>query len=73
MDALDREIGRLLSERIELAAEIQKWKRGHKIPSPVDPAREKGIVSGIKSRHPELPSELVDRVYEAIFSVTRRA
>lgn len=72
IDAIDREVARLLGVRSELAAEIGNLK--HTLGDAVyQPEREKAVIANVlAATHGLLPPEAMQRIYERIIDETRR-
>ena len=74
IERIDRELIRLIKERVELAREVGKTKRQHDLPI-LDPAREAAIVrrAGELAREAGLADEDVRYLFWHLIGLSRRA
>jgi chorismate mutase len=74
IERIDRELIRLIKERVELARVVGKTKREHGLPI-LDPAREAAIVrrAGELAREADLADEDVRYLFWHLIGLSRRA
>ena len=74
IERIDRELIRLIKERVEFAREVGKTKREHGLPI-LDPAREAAIVrrAGELAREAGLADEDVRYLFWHLIGLSRRA
>ena len=72
IDALDKRLVELLSERARAAVEIGRLKRNTSLPI-YEPDREQNVFSNVKSVNPgPLPDRDLLRIYERIMDIMRQ-
>ena len=74
IESIDRELIRLIKDRVELARQVGKAKREHDLPI-LDPAREAAIVrrAGELAREAGLADEDVRYLFWHLIGLSRRA
>jgi chorismate mutase len=74
IEVVDRRIVALLAQRVELALRAASAKRAAGLPL-VDRAREAEVIDRViaEGRHHALPPDAVERVFEWIVDMSRRA
>lgn len=71
LDAIDREMLRLLNERMRIALDIVRAKRGANLPV-FDPGREELVLDRLAARNEgPLTREGVRRIWSAVFAESR--
>jgi chorismate mutase / prephenate dehydratase len=73
IEEIDREIVRLLQERVKVAIDIGRIKSSNSIPV-ADPAREKEVISHVlNTPHAPLDSQSLETLFLWILAICRKA
>ena len=71
IDQIDRQIVRLLAERLELVKRVGEIKRGHSL-DVHDPVRERDLLEKVAKAAPEpLTPEMAERIFQCIIQESR--
>ena len=71
IDVIDRQIVRLLAERLELVKRVGEIKRGHGL-QVHDPVRERDLLDKVAKAAPEpLAPDMAERIFQCIIQESR--
>ena len=70
IDEIDNDIVRLFAERMEIAADIAKWKKENGKPV-LDAEREKQKLDAVASLAPQDMEEYTRKLYKLLFELSR--
>ena len=70
IDKIDEQIVKLFSERMELSAEIAKYKKENNLPI-LNPKREREVIQSVMTKSPESLRDYSATLYSMIFELSR--